>query len=429
MIKHHPYWWDDAGIETPPPASPSTDIPDQIETLIVGAGYTGLSAALTLARAGRAVTVIDAERAGFGCSSRNGGLIGPSFHKLGLKGLSKAYGASAANAILRESMDSLHALKTFIQDENIECGLHKTGRFRGVFDRKDYDQIARQSEALQKAVGLEFEMVSPQDQHAEIGSDYYQGGVIYPQDGHLQPARLMLGLRRLALAAGAKIHAPARLTGYQRDGDQWAVTIENAPHRARQILIATNGYTGPELPFYRRRVLPIRSAILATAPISPSLMQEISPKNRGFGDSSRLILYYRPSPDGTRLIFGGRAFNMTDRPQNYIHDLRRSMQHIFPQLTHTPITHAWSGTVAYSFDHAPHVGDHEGVYYAMGYCGSGVGRARYFGEKVAYKMLGDARGKTALDALEFKSRPLYTGNPWFMPAVLRWNQFADRFGF
>ena len=106
------------------------------------------------------------------------------------------------------------------------------------------------------------------------------------------------------------------------------------------------------------------------------------------------------------------------------------MLEVFPSLADTRITHSWSGLVAYAFDHVPHLGEHDGVYYAMGYCGSGVARASYFGTRLGYKILGDEeRGRTAFDDLPFDSRPLYTGNPWFMPAIIRWHRLIDQMGF
>lgn len=426
--EHRPFWWDDAGLEDRARAQEPACLPDKAEILVVGAGYTGISAALTLARAGREVVVVDAQMPGYGCSARNGGLIGPSFHKLGLAGLTAAYGSERANAILRESMHSLEFLKNLIETENIECGLQVNGRFRGAVRPKAYDTLLREAESLNKSVGLRFEPVSKDQQHRQIGSDYYHGGIVLPDDGHLQPAAFFIGLYERAIQAGANVFAPARATGLQRESKGFSVHVENRRIHADQVLVATNGYTGPEFGFFHKRIIPIRSAIIATEELDPHIMKELSPKGRGFGDSSRLVIYYRPSPDGKRMIFGGRAFDRADRPDNYGAELKRLMTCIFPQLAGAGISHAWSGTVAYTFDHAPHLGEHDGIHYAMGYCGSGVGRANYFGHKIALKMLGSKDGRTALDGLPFRSHPLYTGSTWFMPALLRWHALADRTG-
>ena len=428
IYKNTPLWWDDADLDHGVEQHPAVDLPAQADVVIVGAGYTGLTAAMSLARAGRDVVVLDSEKVGFGCSSRNGGLIGPSFHKLGLAGLTAAYGSERAREIMQESMDSLDFLKNLIREEQIECDLSISGRFRGAISPEAYETNVRDTEELHKKVGLRYQVVPKSEQHNYIGSDEYHGGIYLPDDGYLQPAKLSLGLAQCAVSAGARIHAPAHVTAIENTGNKKIVKVGPHQLKAREVLIATNGYTGPELPWHRRRVIPLRSAIIATEPVENSVMRSMTPQGMGFMDASRLVLYYRPSPDGRRMVFGGRAFNRHDKPENYTRDLYRIMTRIFPQLKGTEISHAWSGTVAYTFDHAPHVGQYEGVYYSMGYCGSGVGRACYFGNKVAHKILGSSEGHTSLDELPFKGRPLYSGNPWFMPAIIRWNSLMDQLG-
>lgn len=426
-MQKHPYWWDDAAYKAAQRAESAEQLPATVGTLVVGAGYSGLSAALTLARAGREVVVIDAQAIGFGCSARNGGNIGPSFHKLGMAGLTHAFGVAKAHALLHESMNTLQHLKSLIATENIDCGLHLNGKFSGAPTPKKYESAAREAELLNKAVGLEFEMVSQANQRNEIGSNRYHGGIVYPNDGHLHPGRYLAGLAERVLAEGVRIFAPARMTGVKRGGKSFEVDVGGQRIRADQVLIATNGYSGSELPFFQKRVIPIRSAMIATEPIPAAIMNELSPKGRSFNEMSRVVLYFRPSPDKKRMVFGGRTFDQADRPNRYAPDLKRLMTRIFPQLNDTAITHAWSGTVAYTFDHTPHLGIHDGLHYAMGYCGSGVGRSTYFGHKAALKMLGSKDGKTELDGLEFPTRPLYTGKPWFVPAILRWHSMMDRF--
>ncbi|MGB1239599.1 MAG: NAD(P)/FAD-dependent oxidoreductase, partial [Pseudomonadales bacterium] len=142
----------------------------------------------------------------------------------------------------------------------------------------------------------------------------------------------------------------------------------------------------------------------------------------------RLVFYYRPSPDGKRLLFGGRALALADKPAEYTHFLQRNMLSLFPQLEGVQLEHAWSGLVAYSFDHVPHLGrGDDGLYYAMGYCGSGVARSNYLGHKIAQKMLG-LGGETVFEQFDFPTRFGYTGTPWFMPGVLRWHSLLEKLG-
>ena len=424
-FRNDSYWLDAAGSAMAERSGEPDSLPVSADVVIIGAGYTGLSAALELARAGRNVVVLDAVGVGAGCSSRNGGLIGPSFHKLGLDGLAASHGREKAHTVIAESRDCLEFLVDLIEREQIECDLRRSGRFRGADKPKHYEDLANEVESLKKAVELEADMVPRSDQRAEIGSDAYHGGVVYHRDGHLHPGKYVAGLAARVAAAGAQIIGQSAVTGVRQDGKIFTLSVGARQIEADQVLVATNGYTPPALGWFRRRILPIRSAIIATEAVDPALIRELSPKDRCLGGTSRLMLYYRPSSDGTRMILGGRTFHLDDRPMSYTPDLQRQLVRIFPQLSGVRISHGWSGTVAYTFDHVPHLGQHNGLFYAMGYCGSGVGRSTFYGNKIAKKMLGDPAGATALDDLRFTTKPFYTGTPWFLPVILRWHAFMD----
>ena len=219
-----------------------------------------------------------------------------------------------------------------------------------------------------------------------------------------------------------------RVTGIVKSANGFNVETSRGIVEAGEVVIATNGYTGKVTPWFRRRVLPIRSSIIATEPLDDDLMQRLMPTRRMYGDSRRVMAYYRPSPDGRRILFGGRATS-ADQPVRNAAKLRTSMLDVFPELDRVRITHSWSGLVAYAFDHIPHLGRHDGFWFAMGYCGSGVARASYFGTRLGHKILGDEEaGRTAFDDLPLETRPLYTGNPWFMSPIIQWHRMLDRFG-
>ena len=231
----------------------------------------------------------------------------------------------------------------------------------------------------------------------EIGSDRFHGGVLYHRDGGLHPGKYHDGLVRVVLDAGAEI-APGTEVKYLRRGSNgFRVTTTRGDVEAGQVAICTNGYTGKATPWFRRRLVPIRSAMIATEELAPERMQRLMPTRRMYGDSRRVMAYYRPSPDGRRILFGGRAAGAGDRPDANARDLRRMLLDVFPELDETRISHVWSGLVAYTFDHAPHLGEQDGLFYAMGYCGSGVARSSFFGHKLGHKMLGNAEGATAFD--------------------------------
>ncbi len=178
----------------------------------------------------------------------------------------------------------------------------------------------------------------------------------------------------------------------------------------------------------RRRIISIPSQIIATDTLAPDLMNRLMPKRRMVGDTRYLYNYYRPSPDGTRIIFGGRRGADTDDDMKKCLHLYHNLTEIFPELEGTRLSHSWWGYTGYSFDFLPHLVAHEGIYYATAYCGSGVVWAPWLGRKVAFKILGNTdEASSVIAETPFETRPLYHGNPWFVPWIVRWYGLKDRF--
>ncbi|GIK97407.1 MAG: oxidoreductase [Alphaproteobacteria bacterium] len=416
-----PYWWEAA----PRPATSDESPPGQADIVIVGSGYTGLSAALVAARAGRDVLVLDAEAAGWGCSSRNGGQVSTSI-KPGYADLAKRHGPERAFAIRREGMTALDWIGDFIRTEGIDCDWEVVGRFHAAHNPVQYETLAKDVANQPKGLEIPAHMVPRAEQHSEIGSDYYHGGVVYPRHAALDPAKYHLGLLERARGAGARVIGHCPVTSIDRSGSGFTVTTPRGAVAARNVAICTNGYTGTVTPWQRRRVIPIGSYIIATEELPLELTSRLSPKNRVMSDTRKLIFYYRLSPDRRRVLFGGRvAYKETD-PRVSAPRLHDWMSLIFPELRPARITHSWVGFVAYTFDTLPHLGQQDGLYYAMGYCGSGVSLASYFGWRLGHKIVGSAEGKTALDGLDFQTRPFYTGNPWFLAASIAYYKWRDK---
>jgi glycine/D-amino acid oxidase-like deaminating enzyme len=269
-------------------------------------------------------------------------------------------------------------------------------------------------------------MVPRAEQHLEIGSDYYHGGVVFPAHAALDPAKYHDGLFARALGAGVTVLGNTPVTGIEKSGSGFTVTTSRGKVAARNVAICTNGYTGTVTPWQRRRVIPIGSYIIATEKLAPELAAEIMPTGRVMSDTRKLVFYYRLSPDRTRMLFGGRvAYKETD-PRVSAPRLHDWMTKIFPQLKPARISHSWMGFVAYTFDTLPHLGQQDGLYYAMGYCGSGVSLASYFGWRLGQKIIGSADGKTSLDGIDFQTRPFYTGDPWFLAASIAYYKWRDK---
>jgi glycine/D-amino acid oxidase-like deaminating enzyme len=415
-----PYWWE-AAPRVPAPVRP---LPERTDVAIVGSGYSGLSAALTLARAGREVVVLEKDDPGYGASSRNGGAFGANL-RISFATMIGKFGLAQATAYYRGAREALATLADTIESEKIDCHFARVGRFMGAHRPGDYEAQARDLELQRKHLGFDGEMVPRNEQRRYVGTDHYHGGRYTAWDGNLHPGLYHTGLLARAQAAGATVIGRTAVTAVARDGDGFVVATDNGRLRADRVVMATNGYTGSLSPWLKRRLIPLQSQIIATEPLSPNLMATLMPGSRQLGDTCRLHHYYRTSPDGRRILFGGRA------GQREVNDPRSSGTHLykrlvalFPELREARITHSWAGFIAYTFDHLPHMAEEGGIHYAAGYCGSGVAMATYLGRKTALKILGAAEAANPFDRAH-PTRPLYTGRPWFMGPIIWYKGMQD----
>ncbi len=417
-----PFWWEAAPLE---PDAAGGPLPSPVDVLIVGAGYTGLSAALVLARAGRSVLVLDAGPPGGGASRRNGGMVG-SGHRLTWQELVQAYGQPAADALIREGLSALEFAAELIEREEIACRFARTGRFRAAWRPQHYDHIARDIEAQQRAFGLEADMVPRAEQEREVATERYHGGCIYHRHGALHPGLFHQGLLERARAAGAVVQGHAGVQGIERDGPGFHVRTAKGPVSARDVVVATNGYTDGATADLARRLAPIPSFIIATERLGQNRVGSLIPNGRMIVESRRAHCYYRPSPDGERILLGARAALHMIPAERAAARLRRYLLGLFPSLADAQLTHSWSGYVAFTRQWLPALGVRDGLHYALGYCGSGVAMAPYLGYRIAHRLMGTADGRCAFDALPFRPWPLAFGMRFALPALSVWHRLRDR---
>jgi glycine/D-amino acid oxidase-like deaminating enzyme len=420
-FKTTPWWWEAA---EPAPQEPAP-LPEETEVAIIGGGYTGLSAAVTLARLGLGATVIEAERIGFGASSRNGGMVSGAL-KIAKQDLAATLGAERADRLVREAAGSFAFLEDTIAREGIACHYRRTGRFVAAWTKAHYAAMAGRAPWLSEVTGGAVTMLPPERMAEELGTTHYRGGMVVEMAGALHPALYVQGLAAAARRAGAALVDGTRVAGITRKRDGFCVATARGVVKARAVLAATNGYTGEATAWLRRRLIPVGSYMIATEELPEETMRRLFPTGRMISDSKRVLSYFRPDPLGRRVLWGGRASFSPTTPERAAPVLHRFMTEVFPELARVRLTHSWTGNVAFTFDFIPHLGIHEGVHYAVGCQGSGVAMQTWLGHRAALRISGQANAVTAFDDLPFPTKPLYDGRPWFLPVIGSWYRLKDR---
>jgi glycine/D-amino acid oxidase-like deaminating enzyme len=426
-MQEHNYWL----TTTEFPKVDAGPLPARVDVAIIGAGYTGLSAARSLAMRGAKVTVLESETIGWGASSRNGGMVLTGM-KLGVNKLISMYGRELTQRMYAASLATIDCVEQIVREEKIDCDFARCGHLEVACKQKHFDDYARQAEVIAREFNHTLRVVQRNELSAEIGSRIYYGGMVDEVSAGLNPARYVAGLGRAAIKAGAEIFERTRVLSVQRESSRgetgWKVSTSRGALWARDVFVATSGYTGAATPALRKKIIPIGSFIITTEVLREELARELSPRNRMIYDSKNYLYYYRLTPD-RRMLFGGRAafFPETDRTvRSSVEILRRGMIEVYPQLRDVKVEYVWGGTLDFAFDIMPHSGQMEGMHYALGYAGHGVAMATYQGQKMAEMIAGD-KPDNPFVGLAFPGAPLglYNGSPWFLPLAGAWYKFLD----
>jgi glycine/D-amino acid oxidase-like deaminating enzyme len=399
---------------SPLPRFPASPLPPSTDVAIIGGGYTGLSAARTLARLGANVTLLEQRTLGWGASGRNGGFVLPGY-KPEMEELDRRLGSERAARMFQLTLEAMRSLEQLITEEAIACDFAHSGAVTLAAKPGHLRGLEESARFMRERLGYETELLGPSELRREIDSTRYHGGLVDPGGCALQPAKYVRGLALAAERAGARLMEETQVTKVRRVNGGFEVRTNRGALRAREVLAATNGYTPPALAALRRRVVPIGSYQIATSPLDPGLARRLVPRGRVFSDTKNLLYYFRLSPDG-RMVFGGRASFTPAGTKHCAAILAAGMREVFPQLAGATIEYAWSGKVAYPVDHLPHAGRLAGVHYAMGYCGHGVALATYLGNRMGEVLAG--KGDIPdLGTSRFRAIPFYNGVPWFLPFV------------
>jgi len=435
-INEKTFWLDTVEI----PNLAHQEFPARVDVAVIGAGFTGLSAARSLARGGASVAVFDAQTVGWGASSRNGGMVLTGL-KLPAATLISRYGKEATARMYAASLASIDFVEKVVREENIDCDFSRCGHLEVACKAKHFDDFRRSAEATARDFGHSQRLVPKEQLQAEICSQIYHGGLVDESSAGVNPARYVAGLARAAERAGASIFEHAGVDQIQREGSAgWKVATARGTLRAADVLVATSGYTSRVTPALQKKIIPIGSYIIVTEVLPEKLAAELSPRNRMIYDSKNYLYYYRLTPD-RRMLFGGRAafFPETgDTIRRSAEILRSGMLSVYPQLRDIKIDYVWGGTLDFAFDIMTHAGQLDGLYFSLGYAGHGVAMSTYLGDKVATAILqgrcdkpGQASPRAASEnpfaTIPFPGAPLgmYNGRPWFLPFAGAWYKFLD----
>lgn len=413
----HPYWWDGVGEQPDLSSAP----PDRTDVLIIGGGYTGLSAAITCADAGARVTVVDAWRPGAGASTRNGGMFG-AHPRLPFETVQKRFGEDAARGIYAEARSAYDFTHQLIEREAIDCDFAITGRIQMAWTKAQFEAQKKLVAAITARADFNMEIIDRDALQRDINTARYFGAIRFPDHAGLQPRKFHDGLLTAALKRGVTIVRDCPVETLKRTPTGFEAVTSNGTVRCERAILATNGYTRGRFGWFRRRVFPLPSYLIATQPLSPETIRQLAPAGRMMVETRARHSYFRVSPDGSRIIFGGRASMTQIDPQRAAKRLHQTMCGIWPDMHDIKLTHSWGGNTGYSFTHMPHVGVRDGLHYALGYSGSGVAVAPYLGMKVAHRCLGhEDAGQTAYSATHLTTNPLHWGGkPHFMKLTDWW---------
>lgn len=417
------YW-----LDTAPPFTERVPggLEGRADVAVIGGGFTGLSAALELAKKGANVVLLEANKIGGGASGRNGGQCNNGL-AVDFRSTAERLGLPRAKALYRAYDAAVDTVERLVKEEAIDCDFARTGKIKLAAKPEHFDKLARAHEILSREVDPDTALVPASQIRSEIGSDRYHGGLVFGKSASMHMGRFVGGLASAAARHGVRIHQNTPVTKLNRlRGYEHEVVTDRGVIRASQVLLATGTSTSGPFFHYRRRIVPIGSFIIVTEPLSLQDVNRLMPTRRMATDSKNVGSYFRITPDN-RLLFGGRArFAMSnplsDKKSGKI--LERTMHAVFPDLRGVRIDYCWGGLVDMTADRLPRAGEHKGIFYSMGYSGHGTQMATHMGVVMAEVMNGNPAANIWRD-FDWPAIPGHFGPPWFLPFVGAYYRLQD----
>lgn len=414
----------------PLPAFPKLAGEVRADVVIIGAGYTGLSAAHHLAKSGLSPVVLEANHPGWGASGRNGGVITAKF-RLSFRDIDAVHGRAMARRMYEIAHDSVEIVDELVSEFGIESArLTRSGQVKAAHNQATLKAAIDEAEWMKREMGdTEVRILDAHQVRDETGSQVFVGGVLNPGSGGIHPLNYLRGLAKGVAQRGIMIYQESPAIELQHDNGGVIVKTPGGAVRARQAIIATNSYSDLTSATVRlqRTLVPFRSALIATEKLSPNLAGSLMPTGRTYTETKRMMRWFRKVDD--RVIFGGRgAFGKQDS-ESAFDALHKAMVGIFPELAAIPLAFKWSGLVAMTLDSVPHVGRlDDRTLYSVGYNGAGVAMSSLMGRYLAALVYGEKVDLGLLDAGRLKTIPFYAFREPAVRTVAGWYQFLDAIG-
>jgi glycine/D-amino acid oxidase-like deaminating enzyme len=402
------------------------NVQGRTDVAIVGGGFTGLSAALALARRGASVVVLEAGPIVGEASGRNGGQCNNGLPH-DFAGLMRDFGQERARLYYRSYNTAVDTVERLVQAESIDCDFRRCGRIKLAAKPAHFAKLARTHDILREHVDPDVRLVPPERIREEVDSNAYFGGLLQSTSAQLHVGKFGVGLAEAAVRGGARIYESCAVTALERlPHNRHRITCSRGSIEATQVLLATGTTRVGPFGWYRRRLAPVGSFIIVTEPLDPALLDRLLPTRRCYVTSMNIGNYFRATPDH-RVLFGGRARFAMSSPRSDEKSgriLRRSLEQTFPILRGVRIDYCWGGLVDMTADRLPRAGEHDGLFYSMGYSGHGVQMSVHMGQVMADVLDGRAAANPWAQ-LEWRQIPGHFGKPWFLPVVGAYYRLQD----
>lgn len=419
-----------ASTAEPLPAFPKLKGDVQADVVIIGAGYTGLSAAHHIAKSGLVPVVLEANQPGWGASGRNGGVITAKF-RLSFRDIDAAHGRAMARRMYEIAHESVETVEQLVSEFGIgSARLTRSGQVKVAHNQATLKAAIDEAAWMKREMGdNEVQILDPLQVRDETGSQAFVGGVLNPGSGGIHPLNYLRGLAKGLGQRGIAIYQESPVLALRHDNGGVTAETPGGTVRARQVIIATNSYSDLTSATSRmqRTLVPFRSAIIATKRLSPNVAGSLMPTGRTYTETKRMMRWFRKVDD--RVIFGGRgAFGKQDS-ESAFEALRRAMVGIFPELGDVALEFRWSGLVGMTLDSVPHIGRlDERTLFSMGYNGAGVAMSSLMGKYLAALVRGETPELGLLDTNRLKAIPFYSLREPAVRMVAGWYQLMDAIG-